>query len=385
MLKRIFLSMVIILLIIPISAEDTTAVDEEAFQFKEIIEVPHTPVRDQEYSGTCWSFATISMLESEALRKTEIDSIDLSEMYIARYAYEEKAEIYVKRHGQATFGQGGQAHDVIEQMKEYGLVPEQIYPGYKVDGEINHRELADVLQGFLDGLLDGRRITERWKSAYQGILDVYLGDNVQSFEYQNKEYKPKEFMSDYLQLNPDNYIEIVSLPNREKYQQMRLPVPDNWTFNDQYYNVPLKDMERITDYALENDYTVCWDADVSDEYFGYQDTCVAFVPLNEPEDDDKDLELPVEEKKITPEMRETAFNTFKTTDDHLMHLVGMAEDQRGNKFYKIKNSWGTETKYGGYYYISLPYFNLRTINLMVNKKALPKDIKKKLGIKTGWF
>lgn len=384
MLKKYFcITLIISLLAITISRAD--AQKNKGYVFENIVEVPHTAVKDQGWTGTCWDFATISLLESEVLRKTGIDDIDLAEMYPVRFTYVDKAQNYVRLHGNTTFGQGGQAHDVLVQMKDYGLVPEHVFQTYKIDEEFNHRELADILHSFLDGLLEGSTITERrWMKAYNAILDVYLGKEIESFRYQGKQYTPVKFMNNYLKLDPANYIEIISNSNKPYYEQVRLEVPDNWNYNDEYYNVPLEDMKEIVDFALENGYSICWDADVSDEYFNYKDTCVAFVPQKEPEKGEN-IPLPAVEKDITTEMRQKAFDTFETTDDHLMHLVGMAQDQNGNQFYKIKNSWGTDNKYNGYDYISLPYFKLRTINIMLNKEALPGDIKKKLELKKGLF
>lgn len=382
--SQIIRLVILLFVIVSISFADEKQ-DKEEYVFNDLIEIPHTSIKDQGWTGTCWDFATISFLESEAIRKNDLDSIDLSEMYPVRWAYVDKAQNYVRRHGNATFGQGGQAHDVLDQMQGHGLVPQQIFQSYKIDKELNHREVADVLKGFLDGVLAGEPISERWLKAYNAILDVYLGQEVKSFEYNGENYSPQEFMKNYLNLDPDDYIEIISFSDKFYYKQTRLEVPDNWNYNDQYYNVKLKDIRAIVDYSLKNGYSVCWDADVSDEYFDYKDSCVAFVPAEEPEDDEEEIALPPKEKEITPEMRQAAYNTFQTTDDHLMHIIGLAHDQHGNQFYKVKNSWGKDGKYEGYYYISVPYFKLRTINIMVNKEALPKEIRKKLGFKTGLF
>jgi len=386
MLRTRYTSGLITLFLLSVIFINAEANQEEGYRFSDFIEIPHTSIKDQGRTGTCWDFATISFLESEAMRKNELDSIDLAEMYPVRWTYVDKARNYVRLHGNTTFGQGGQAHDVLMQMEDYGLVPEKAFQSYRIDEEFNHREVADILRGFLNGLLDGRTITnKKWLDAYNAVLNVYFGDEVESFNYNGKQYTPHKFMDEFLKLDPQDYIEIVSCSHKPFYEQVRLEVPDNWNFNDKYYNVPVDEMQKIVDVALDKGYSVCWDADVSDEYFDYQDTCVAFVPRTEPEDEDEDIKLPAEEKQITREIRQKAYNTFNTTDDHLMHIVGAARDQRGNNFYKIKNSWGTDSKYEGYYYISVPYFKLRTINIMVNKEVLQGQMKRKLGIQTGLF
>ena len=386
MLRKRYTSGLITLFLLSVILINAEEKQEEGYSFSDFIEIPHTSIKDQGRTGTCWDFATISFLESEAMRKNDLDSIDLAEMYPVRWTYVDKARNYVRLHGNTTFGQGGQAHDVLMQMEDYGLVPEKDFQSYRIDEEFNHREVADILRGFLNGLLDGRTITnKKWLDAYNAVLNVYFGDEVESFDYNGKQYTPRKFMVEFLKLDPQDYIEIVSCSHKPFYEQVRLEVPDNWNFNDKYYNVPVDEMQQIVDVALDKGYSVCWDADVSDEYFDYQDTCVAFVPQTELEEEDEDIKLPAEEKQITRKIRQKAYNTFNTTDDHLMHIVGAARDQRGNNFYKIKNSWGTDSKYEGYYYISVPYFKLRTINIMVNKEVLQGKMKRKLGIKSGLF
>ena len=221
------------------------------------------------------------------------------------------------------------------------------------------------------------------------------GTPPEKFDYKGKTYTPRSFVSDYLQLNLDDYIEITSYTHHPFYEQCRFEVPDNWSFNSDYYNVPIDDLEKIVDHAIEKGYTVAWDADVSDKGFSprgkesidiYSRADYAIVPLKDWEDlteaeSQKKYTEPVKEKEITQEMRQKSFENFNTTDDHLMHLVGIAKDQTGKKFYKIKNSWGTDRRYKGYDYISMPYFRLHTVNIMINKNALTAEMKTKLDIK----
>ncbi len=380
-----FRLLILLLVTGAVFAQKKTAKDESAYKFTVKYEVKRTPVKNQYRTGTCWCFSTISFIESEVLRKGG-DEVDLSEMYVVRHAYRHKAENYIRLHGNATFGQGGQSHDVIEQIARYGIVPENIYTGMRIgEKKHNHGEMATVLKAILDGVLKGgSRLTPRWMDAFEAVLDVYLGKVPTRFEYKGKSFTPKSFATDYLKINPDDYIELTSYTHHPFYKQCRLEVPDNWTFNDQYYNVPLNDLERIVDNALKNGYSVVWDGDVSEREFsskrGY-----AIVPAKDWEEKtraerQKEITGPVEEKEITQEFRQKTFDNFTTTDDHLMHIVGIAYDQKGRKFYLTKNSGGTETKYKGYVYLSRSYFRLKTIAIMIHREALPPDIKKKLNL-----
>ena len=359
-------------------------------------EVARTPVKDQYRTGTCWIFATFSFLESELLRMGK-GEIDLSEMFIARHTYPHKALNYVRLHGKATFGSGGQSHDVLDQMRRYGIVPESAYGGQNIDERRhNHGEMSAVLKGMLDGVLKkwGTRLTPRWPEAFAAVLDVYFGKPPQSFNHEGQTFTPRTFLSDHLGLNLDDYIEITSYSHHSFYQQIRLEVPDNWTYNKKYYNVPIDDLERMVDHAINNGYSVCWDADVSDKGFSpkekedmdvYERAEYAIVPLKDWEDlseKEKDTKYtgPVPEKEVSQAMRQRSFDNFYSTDDHLMHFVGIARDQTGAKFYLTKNSWGIDRRFQGYQYVSRAYFRLHTICLLINKHSLPQDIKTKLGI-----
>ena len=358
---------------------------KEAYEFTMVKELPHTSVKNQARTGTCWCFATISFLESELLRMGK-EELNLSEMYIVRHTYPKKAERYIRLHGEANFSPGGACHDVIDMMREYGLVPEEVYPGLNYgEKKHNHGEMNNILYGLVKAVSrnPGGRVTPRWEEAFEAVLDVYLGEIPKTFKYQGKEYTPKSFLQ-YLELNPDDYIEITSYTHHPFYKQFYLELPDNWTFNDQYYNVPIEDMEKIIDYSLENGYTVVYGGDVSNKYFsskkGY-----GIVPLKDWEDltqeeRKKEITEPVEEKVPTQELRQKWFDNYTATDDHAMHIVGIAKDQKGHRFYYTKNSWGTDRKYGGYMYLSKPYILLNATGFMVNKNAIPNDIREKLGL-----
>ncbi len=360
--------------------------DKSPYQFTIDYEIPHTPVKNQARTGTCWCFSTVSFLESELLRLGK-GELNLSEMFVVRHTYPHKAESYIRLHGNATFGQGGQSHDVIDQVRRYGIVPEEIYPGMEIgEKKHNHSEMFNVLKAILDATLKGKKLTPRWKDAFNRVLDVYLGEPPVDFVFQGKKYTPKSFAENYLRLNLDDYVELTSYQNYPFYEKCRLEVPDNWTFNDNYYNVPIDVLEKIIDHALKHGYSVVWDGDITERDFSTRKTGYAIVPekdweeKTEAERKEKITE-PVKEKKITQEMRQLTFDNFQTTDDHLMHIVGLAHDQKGTKFYYTKNSGGVEgRKFNGYVYMSRSFVRLKTIAIMVNKNAIPRKYRKKLGL-----
>ena len=364
--------------------------DEDVFPYEFTIEteVDRTPVKNQYRTGTCWCFSTISFFESEVLRKGGPE-LDLSEMYVVRHTYPKKAMNYIRLHGTANFGQGGQSHDVVDQVREFGLVPESVYSGMRIDEKRhNHREMFAVLDGMLDGVLKRRdtRVTPRWMEAFESVLDVYLGVSLESFEYEGRTYTPDSYFDEVVGLDLDEYVELTSYTHQPYYEQCRLELPDNWTYNADYYNVPMEDLERIADHALENGYSFVWDGDVSEPYFSSRETGLGLIPLKDWEDhtaDEKDEDLTeiVEEKEITPELRQKTFDNFETTDDHLMHVVGIAHDQNGSKFYLTKNSGGLfDRAMDGYVYMSEAYYLLKTTALFVHKDSIPKDLRKKLDL-----
>jgi bleomycin hydrolase len=384
----IFLSIVILSMPLEVSAGKGKKEKKSVYKFEIITEVKRTPVKNQYWTGTCWCFSTISFLESELLRSGK-EEIDLSEMYVVRHTYPRKAADYIRMHGKANHAQGGQSHDVIDQIRRYGIVPENVYPGMNIEEKRhNHGEMSVILNALLEGVLKrkGKRVTPRWPEAYNAVLDVYLGKPPKTFTYKGKSYTPHKFTAEYLGLNLDDYIELTSYTHHPFYKKCRLEIPDNWTYNDDYYNVPIDDLERIVDHVLENGYSLVWDGDVSERDFSSREKGYAIVPGKDWEDQtraerEKKITSPVKEKEITQEMRQKTFDNFTTTDDHLMHIVGIAKDQAGTKFYLTKNSGGTDRKYGGYVYMSRSYFRLKTTVIMINKHSLPEEIKAKPGIK----
>ncbi len=349
--------------------------NNDVHTFKIINEIKTTPVKSQGRSGTCWAFATTSFIETELLR-LGFDEMDLSEMFTVRYKLMSMAKNYIRYHGKTNFGEGGQAHDLLNVVKEYGFVPEKTYTGKNIGLDIhNHGEMSAVLIGMLDGILKKKsgKLTPKWDDAIESVLDTYLGIPPQNFKYKNKKYTPVTFRKK-TGFNADDYIEITSYTHKPFYERFILELPDNWS-NGEYYNVPVNELIKIMDNAIKNGYSVCWDGDSGKDNFlrkeGY-----AVIP------DEKSISGgPEKEKVITQEMRQKAFDNFDVTDDHLMHIVGIAKDQNGTKFYYTKNSWGTKNKkYNGYWYMSEQYVKLKTIAIMVHKESIPKEIREKLGV-----
>jgi bleomycin hydrolase len=370
----------------------------KAYQITLDKKIPTTSVKNQYRSGTCWSFSGVSFLESEVLRLKK-ETVDLSEMFIVRNCYSDKATKYVRLHGNLNFGSGGAFHDVTYVLKNYGLVPEEAYPGLHYGTKKHvHGELDAVLKNYVDAIIKNKnkKITSVWHIGFDKILDTYLGDYPSKFTYKGKEYTPKSFAK-MLGLNADNYIEVTSYTHHPFYQKFPLELPDNWLWEN-IYNVPLDDMMRILDNALDNGYTVAWASDVSERGFSWKNG-IAILPDEDAENqtglekdkwlnmDRKDkisylynFEHIVKEKKVTQEMRQEAFDNWKSTDDHGMHIVGYGHDQNGTRYYLVKNSWDVDNPLHGYFYASAEFVKCKTTGLMINKNAVPKDIAKKLGL-----
>jgi len=266
------------------------------------------------------------------------------------------------------------------------MVPESVYSGLNIGEKLhNHSEMFSVLNSMVNAVVKrrGGKLTPRWEEAFDAVLDSYLGKVPESFTYKGQSYTPKTFAEKVLQFNPDDYVEITSYSQFPFYSQCMLLIPDNWDFNDKYYNVKIDELEHIVDSALKKGYTVVWDGDVSDRNFNTRTKGYAIVPKKDWEDMTKEernkkITEPVEEKNITQEMRDKAYDNYASTDDHLMHIVGIAHDQKGNKYYYIKNSGGSDRKFNGYMYMSKAYFRLRTIAIALHKDAVPRKIAKKL-------
>lgn len=373
----------------------------EGFRFTTIDSIGITPVKDQHRSGTCWAFSAIGFLESELLRMGK-GEYDLSEMFVVSHTMVDRAEYVVRMYGNAQFAAGGSCYDVVYCMKNYGLVPQSAMPGIcygsgPADTLPVHGELDAVAGGYISALTNGKlkKLTPVWKKGLQAIYDTYLGECPATFTYEGKEYTPKTFVQS-LGLNADDYVSITSYTHHPFYSTFALEVPDNWRM-DQMYNVPIDEMMRIIDNALANGYTLAWGADVSE--VGFTRTGIGVMPDADKgadltgsdmakwlgmNSDDRRKELtkkPLPEMEVTQEMRQQAFDNWETTDDHGMQIFGTAKDQNGKRYYMIKNSWGTQrSDYRGIWYISEAFMKYKTNDILVHKNAIPKEIRKKLGI-----
>jgi bleomycin hydrolase len=374
---------------------------DSGYKFTLIKELPHTPVKDQYRTSTCWSFAGASFMESEILRIGKPE-VDLSEMFIVNHCYRDKADRYVRMQGNTNFGQGGLLHDILYVMKNYGLMPDQNYPGLEYGEKKHiHGEVYEILKNIVTSVVQNknRRISTAWSAAFQKSADAYFGDIPENFKYEGKKYTPKTFLSEFAEgINPDDYVEITSFSHHPFYAQFILEVQDNWLW-EKMYNVPLSDIQQIIDNALDKGYTVAWATDTSEKGYLTSQKGVAVIPdidktnlsnaqirkWEKLSDSDKDKELyklnkPGKEKEITQELRQTAFDSQETTDDHAMHIIGLARDQNDTPYYKVKNSWGAYNSFDGYFYASIPYILYKTTAIMVHKNAIPIEIREKLGI-----
>jgi len=368
---------VISILLLGMFSNPAFAQDEQAegYQFTDRVRLETSSVKDQHRSGTCWCYATVSFLETELLRMGR-QEFDLSEIYLVRHTYEQKAWDYLRFHGHNNFNQGGQAHDAMIELAQHGIVPEKAYPGLEYGTEKHvHGEVVAAMSGYVKAVEDnGRRaITPAWDEGFNGILDAYFGEVPETFQYKGETYTPQSFAQS-LNINPDDYVELTSFTHHPWYKPFDLEVPDNWAHKE-YYNLPLEELVEVMDYSLQEGYSVVWDGDVSSKGFSHGNG-MAVVP----EDDEASFkEKPVAEMHVTPEYRQEQFNNQTMTDDHLMHLTGIGEDQNGSKYYLTKNSWdSTGNAYGGFLYMSEPYIRLNTVAIMVHKDAIPQDIKDKL-------
>lgn len=371
--------------------------DSTEFKFKDLKTVRTTSVKDQNKSGTCWSFSGTSFVEDEILRQGG-DSLDLSEMFTVRNCYSDKADRYVRNYGECNFAGGGSALDIPHVWKKYGAIPEEVYDGlnYGEDKHV-HGELDKALEAYVKVIASrpNKKLSTAWKRGFDGILDAYLGEVPETFIYNGKEYTPQSFAAS-LPYNPDNYIAITSYTHHPFYEEFALEIPDNW-LSANYYNLPMEEMKAVVDNAIENGYPVAWAADVSEKGFKWRKG-VALIPKGKGQEDMEGSELsrwvtlsdadranqkyefngPVPEETITQAIRQEMFDNQETTDDHGMEIVGIAEDQEGNRYYKVKNSWDTNQIYGGYIYVSEPYFLAKTLDIYVHKDAVPQSIKAKM-------
>jgi bleomycin hydrolase len=347
---------------------------EPPYKFTIEVEYPRTAVKSQGSSSTCWCYSTSSFLESE-LRRIGKPEVELSVMYTVRNTYIDKAEQFVRWNGKCEFGPGGADHDVINSIKKYGIVPWSVYTGNEIrEKSVIHGEMDGVLRAYVDAIVKNPngKISTAWKAGFTNLVDAYLGKVPDSFEYNGTTFTPSSYAAS-LGLNWDDYVQVSSFTHHPFYQQFVLEVPDNWA-RGMAYNVTVDDLDRITEYSLRNGYTVAWAADLEKGFnFGLG---VGVVP---PDNWDGTYK-PGMEPAITQDRRQMEFENYQTTDDHGMHLVGIAHDQAGGIYYLEKNSWGPGNSFKGYSYISPAYLKLKSTCIMVNKNGIPAEIRKKLGI-----
>ncbi|MBC3830050.1 aminopeptidase [Undibacterium amnicola] len=330
-------------------------------------EAQRTAAKDQARTNTCWNFATASFMESEVARQGG-KLIELSEVFGVRHAYPLKADAYLRVQGKATFWEGGNNHDAMDMLRRYGAVPKTNYSGLK-EGEtrLDHAELAATSKAFLDAVIKSGRPSKSWRAAFEGILDAYIGKPPANFIYEGKLHTPQTFRDQVLKLNPEDYVEVTSFNHHPFYQRMRLEIPDNWSHDNRFLNVPIDDMEKIMTNALSNGYTISWGGDTSEKGFNVKE---GFAVLED------------EVKEVTQNSRQEAFDDWRSTDDHSMHIVGLSKDDKGNAFFLTKNSYGTTSgPFEGHLHMSKNYVRMKTIYFMVHKQAIPEDIRRKAGIK----
>lgn len=391
-MKRLLIALLAVLVALPAVAQD-----KSGYQFTDGKLVKTTSVKNQFRSGTCWCFSALSFIENEIMRAGG-EEMDLSEMWIVRNIYFEKAVKYVRLHGALNFAVGGAFHDVTHGIEKYGIVPEEVYRGLNYGTDKPHfNELDAVLKAYVETIVrnPNKKLTTAWKDGLNGILDAYFGKMPEKFTYKGKEYTPHSFAAS-LPVKMSDFVSITSFTHHPFYSEFVIEVPDNWLWAT-CHNIPLNEMMAVVDNALENGYSIGWASDVSERGFDRM-KAIAVIPEDNIEsmsgteaerwgrlsEKERQAELysfdkPIREKKITQLMRQEAFDNYETTDDHGMVIIGTATDQAGNPFFKVKNSWDVRPPYGGYYYFSRPFVEYKTMSLLVNKQAVPKAIRKKCG------
>lgn len=382
------------------AAKKKEAVNKNKPVFTVIKENPITSIKDQNRSGTCWAYSTLSFFESEILKKSG-KTYDLCEMFVANKNYMDRATMTVRMHGDVSFSQGGSAYDVYYVLKNYGICPEDAMPlpgTMYGDSLANFNEFFDVMTPYVEKIAksDSKKLTPAWKNGLQGIIDAYLGKCPENFNYEGKNYTPKTF-AESLGLDWNDYVSITSYTHHPFWTEFAVEVQDNWRW-PMSWNVPMDDMMRIIDNAVMNGYTVAWGGDVSEEGFTRKGLGIAYdtkkvqglsgsdaakwLRLSKTEKSNKLDSLGINAPEITPsqELRQQRYDNWELTDDHGMLIYGIAKDQNGKEYYMVKNSWGEYGDYKGTWYMTKAFVANATMDFMVNKNAIPEDIRKKLGI-----
>ena len=393
MKKIIFISFAL-LAAVTLSAQEQPKAPE--YEFTTIKENPVTSIKNQYRSGTCWCFSALSFVESEVLRMKG-DSLDLSEMFVVGKSYRDRAVKYVRLDGHLNFAAGSSFGDVLHVINDYGIVPQEAMPGFNYGTDKpEHSELDAALKGYVDAIKSNpnRKLSTAWLRGFDGIIEAYFGEYPETFTVNSVEYTPESYR-DHIGFNYDDYVNITSFTHHPFYEPFIIEVCDNWRW-DTAYNLPMDEMMEVMYNAIDKGYTIAWGSDVSEK--GFTRDGLAVMPVekkkaaagsdqerwvgkakDEPKEEVK-TELP-KEMEITQEMRQEGYDRKTTTDDHGMHIYGLAQDQNGTKYFMVKNSWGETGKYKGIWYASDAFVRYKTMNIVVHKDALPKHIAKKLGIK----
>jgi len=400
MKKTVLILMAIAVAAMPMYAQKSkkqAAPEPEGYKFTTVVSLPVTPVKNQSATGTCWCFATTSFMESELLRMGK-GEYDLAEMYVVRKTYENRLFDNYLRRGKGNLGQGSLSPSWLRVFRENGIVPQEVYSGINYDSQLhNHSELQSYIDAIATVPVKMRRLSEESNEVANAVLDIYMGEVPATFTYKGQSYTPKTFAAS-LGLNMDDYVHITSFSHFPFYTEGLLEVPDNWEMN-RFHNVPLDELIQIMDYALNNGYTVAWDGDVSERGFSHAngvainpdlarveslagtDRARFEVAQGAPAANQALFEKPGPEINVTQEIRQNGYETYVTSDDHLMHVTGIVKDQNGTKYYITKNSWGTDRNpHGGYLNMSESYVRAKTVFILVHKDAVPEDIRSKMGI-----
>lgn|SRR5574344_128886 len=386
-MKRIVLTASLLFAFVFLFAQAPAAAPQfPDYTFTTVKANPVTKVRNQANSGTCWAFSTTSFLESEAIRlggiKDTLKYPDFSVFFTVSHSYADRAAKYVMLDGHLTFGAGSEADDVLDVVRDYGIVPLSEMSGMNYGSKLPAQsELDDVLSAYVQAVAKNpnKTLTTAWKAGFQGILDAYLGKYPQTFTVDGKQYTPQTYR-DAMKINPDDYITLTSFTHHPFYTWFAVEVSDNWRW-DKSYNIPIDELMSILDSAIQDGYTASWGADVSQPGFTRNGLAILLdTKASKPLESDK-THWNVTELVPSQESRQQEFENKTITDDHGMQIFGIAKDQNGKKYYMVKNSWGDSGKYKGIWYASEAYVKQQTLDLMINKSALPKDLKKKLGIK----
>ena len=400
-MKKLFTLALMALLSIGAQAEEANdSAKSNKPVFTIIKENPITSVKDQNRSGTCWDYSTLSFFEAEILKATGKE-MDLCESFVANKTYMERATQVVRYHGDCQFSQGGSAEDVLSVLKNHGICPEGAmpFPGSLYGDSLNNfNEFFSLLEPYVNAIAksSAKKISNQWKVGLQGILDAYLGQCPEKFTYEGKEYTPKSF-AESLGLNFNDYVSITSYTHHPFYIGFAVEVQDNWRF-PLSYNLPMDEMMKVIDNAVEKGYTIAWGGDVSEEGFTRQGLAYAIdtkateslagsdmakwlkMSATKKHNLIDSLGCTVPEIVPTQELRQERFDNWELTDDHGMLIYGTAKDQNGREYYMVKNSWGETGDYKGTWYMTKAFIAANTMDFLVNKNAIPKDIRKKLGL-----